>query len=66
MSLTMSNISRTGLGKLTVNMKNGKKSTETIWTSRSQIATNISSILQTNGIGTEIINITFNGKNYGR
>jgi hypothetical protein len=61
MSLTITNISRTGQGRLTVYMKKGLKTTESVYCSRSEIQSNISSIVSLNGGECEKLKVYFNG-----
>ena len=49
MSLTKKNADKTGKNKLTVNMIDGKKTTESVWCSRSKAVENYLKILDANG-----------------
>ncbi len=62
MALTKKTTDRTGLGRMTVHMKNGNKSTESVDCSRTTAVRTYSDILAINGMHAELVRVLFNGK----
>ncbi len=59
MALTQKTTDKTGKNKLTVYMKDGKKTTESVWCSRSEATDNYQKILDANGESAKLKRVFF-------
>lgn len=62
MSLTLKSTARTAKGRLTINFKDGNKSTITVWCSRSEIKTKVFELKSINGMDCEFVSMVWNGQ----